>query len=408
MPRDLPVVDAEVPFHVGELFFSRTDPRGIIRSGNGVFQRVSGFGWGDLLGRPHKVVRHPHMPRAVFHLLWEAIGAGRPIGAFVKNRAENGRHYWVFAVVSAVADGFLSVRLKPTTDLLRVVEAEYAALRRREVEERATPAESAAALLERMPALGFEDYPAFMAAALAQEAAARDEALGRPPDRRLAELRRLADAVRDIRAEVGAMAGAIRAMSTIPVNIQIEAARLGAVGRPISVIGSNYGVITRQLQAGLAGFAEALDGAFARVNDALFLAGAASLHAEAATAFAAEGGLPGAIDRAEEMARLEATCADWVERAAQGSRDVLHRAAAVRDACVPLRPTGSRLDVTRVLCRIELAHLDARSGGLGGAVAKLDAIQSRITESLRGIDERTQAIHHGSSRPAGPAAIGLA
>lgn len=40
-----PLVDQEVPFSFEELFFSRTNPRGVIRSGYSVFQRVSLYPW---------------------------------------------------------------------------------------------------------------------------------------------------------------------------------------------------------------------------------------------------------------------------------------------------------------------------------------------------------------------------
>ncbi|MEM8554727.1 MAG: chemotaxis protein, partial [Pseudomonadota bacterium] len=51
------------PFDANELFFSRTDERGVILSGNTVFQRVADYPWDDLLNAPHKIIRHPDMPR---------------------------------------------------------------------------------------------------------------------------------------------------------------------------------------------------------------------------------------------------------------------------------------------------------------------------------------------------------
>jgi len=81
----------EISFAIEELFYSRTDQSGIILSGNSVFQRVSIYGWNELSGRPHKIVRHPDMPRAVFFLLWDTIKKGQPVGAYVKNRAKDGR-----------------------------------------------------------------------------------------------------------------------------------------------------------------------------------------------------------------------------------------------------------------------------------------------------------------------------
>jgi PAS domain-containing protein len=64
-------VDAERAFGADEMFFSTTDLRGTIRSGNSVFARVSGYSRADLVGSPHNIVRHPDMPRIMFKLVWE-------------------------------------------------------------------------------------------------------------------------------------------------------------------------------------------------------------------------------------------------------------------------------------------------------------------------------------------------
>lgn len=83
-----------------EIIVSKTDPRGRITYANDVFLRVSGYDEPDLLGKPHSVIRHPEMPRAVFGLMWETIEAGQEIFAYVNNLAADGAHYWVLAHVT--------------------------------------------------------------------------------------------------------------------------------------------------------------------------------------------------------------------------------------------------------------------------------------------------------------------
>lgn len=80
-------------FNFDELFFSRTNSKGIIQSGNSVFQHVSKYEWDEILNKPHNVIRHSAMPRGVFHLLWETILGGSPIGAYVVNQAKDGSFY---------------------------------------------------------------------------------------------------------------------------------------------------------------------------------------------------------------------------------------------------------------------------------------------------------------------------
>lgn len=50
------VAAGEVPFGLDEIFYSRTDHCDIIRAGNEVFERVSGFSGEKLIGAPHKIV----------------------------------------------------------------------------------------------------------------------------------------------------------------------------------------------------------------------------------------------------------------------------------------------------------------------------------------------------------------
>jgi PAS domain S-box-containing protein len=175
----------ERPFAVDELFFSTTDPKGFIRTGNEVFVRVSGYGVDELIGRPHNVIRHPHTPRVVFRLLWEHIAAGEPIVAYVKNRAKDGAHYWVLAAVRPIDGGYLSVRLKPTSPLFTTVKGIYAELHalEREIEDgggtRSEAMDAAAArLAEILHAVGMADYQEFMRTALAAEVLARRSAMG--------------------------------------------------------------------------------------------------------------------------------------------------------------------------------------------------------------------------------------
>lgn len=171
-------------FGVNETFFSTTDRRGVITAGNEVFVRISGHARADLLGQPHNLIRHPDMPRSVFHLLWDAVQSGRSFAGFVKNHAKNGNHYWVFALILPIDRGFLSVRIKPTTPLLPQIEVLYgrmAAAERAAHSAGRTPAaaiaESAALLTAEIRRLGFANYEAFSHHALNAEIKSRDTAV---------------------------------------------------------------------------------------------------------------------------------------------------------------------------------------------------------------------------------------
>ncbi|MGW5107537.1 PAS domain S-box protein [Nocardia sp. NPDC004123] len=118
-----------------ELFFSTTDRHGVIRLGNSVFARVSGYAPDELAGAPHNIVRHPDMPAGVFELAWERLLSGRPVGAFVQNQDRDGSRYWVFATMSSLCDGYLSVRIASRSGFSELIEPVYA--HARAIEDRA-------------------------------------------------------------------------------------------------------------------------------------------------------------------------------------------------------------------------------------------------------------------------------
>ena len=83
-----------------ELIVTKTDLRGCIVYANTVFISISGYSEDELLGQPHNCIRHPHMPRAVFRLLWDTVHSGNEFFGYVMNLSKNGDHYWVFAHIT--------------------------------------------------------------------------------------------------------------------------------------------------------------------------------------------------------------------------------------------------------------------------------------------------------------------
>ena len=129
VPTGKPVTFAE-----NEIIVSKTDTRGVITYANRVFQRVSGYTEGELIGAPHNLLRHPEMPRCVFKLLWDTIQSGKEVFAYINNLAKNGDYYWVFAHVTPSYDlegqqvGYHSNRRVPYPDGLDAIQPIYARL----------------------------------------------------------------------------------------------------------------------------------------------------------------------------------------------------------------------------------------------------------------------------------------
>lgn len=125
---------SEVFFGEDEFIVSKTDLKGRITYGNALFIKISGYEESELLGAPHNILRHPDMPRAVFKLLWDQIGAKKEIFAYVINKTKTGDFYWVYAQVTPSFDdsgkviGYHSVRRKPKKSALDLIAPLYSAL----------------------------------------------------------------------------------------------------------------------------------------------------------------------------------------------------------------------------------------------------------------------------------------
>jgi len=228
------------PFEIGETFFSRTDSRGIILAANDIFRRVSGYSWEEIVGAPHKTIRHPDMPRGFFQYFWDTIQSGKPIVGYVKNLSKDGLHYWVLAVIVPANDGFLSVRVKPCSGLLTRVEELYTELSRCEQEEGLSPEASAALMQEKFVDMGYTDYADFESHALGEEITKVDIHLKNPVDRSIEGFKQIIPEVAILKANTEKLISLFETVGTIPTNLRILASRLEPSGGPLSSLSENY------------------------------------------------------------------------------------------------------------------------------------------------------------------------
>ncbi len=265
------------PFPLQDLFYSTTNMRGFITSCNQVFVRVSDYQIDQLIGAPHSIVRHPDMPRAVFKVLWDSLKTKKPLAAYVKNLAADGRYYWVMAVSIPVKDGYLSIRLKPSTAIQEVVESEYQSVLALERSLEADGLSRSKVLEQSIPALlgglakhGFTGYDAFQHVALPTEIAARRNTLGTTqdmanPGSRLDEdeLSELALANREVLSWISnlfenldslvsaneAMATRSRFLLELARNIHIFALNAGLSSSMLGTEGNALAAVTKELQS---------------------------------------------------------------------------------------------------------------------------------------------------------------
>ena len=131
MRTNLPVTQQEYQFSGAETLLSTTDTDSHISYANAAFIRTSGFTTEQLMGQPHNIVRHPDMPVEAFADMWNCMKDGQSWRALVKNRRQDGDHYWVVANAAPMRRngqvvGYLSVRTKPDRAEVEAAEKLYA------------------------------------------------------------------------------------------------------------------------------------------------------------------------------------------------------------------------------------------------------------------------------------------
>jgi PAS domain S-box-containing protein len=396
-PLSTAPVDRARPFAIDELFFSTTDAKGVIRSGNGVFARVSGLELEELVGKAHNVVRHPDMPRAVFRTFWDALGAGRGIAAYVKNIAADGAYYWVMAFAVPAGDGgFVSVRLKPSSPLFEVAQRIYASVLavEREVEGddvrlRKRAVEAGVVKLEALLAAeGYGSYREFMYAALTAEVTARagvvggaseagggsaradDDASGRALlacrgaehalERLVADLDRYAELATALGEKSAFVLGLAEEIRLFALNAVLSSARLGAEGHALGAVAEILGRRSDEAEPAIRALTEDLHEAITLLGAMGFRIAASKLMTEMVSVFLADLRASGAsaASLATELTALAAALADSGERLASSITSFADRVLAIEAG---VRKVDGELKVVRALevnGRVEGARLN--------------------------------------------------
>ncbi|SHO81233.1 SIGNAL-TRANSDUCTION SENSOR PROTEIN-PAS/PAC domain [hydrothermal vent metagenome] len=104
------IIDEEIQLDPKKYIVSKTDTDGIIEYANDYFIEISGYSMAELMESPHNILRHPDMPKTIFKMLWDRLNDGQEIVVLIKNRAKDGRYYWV---VTEFESNFDKITNKP-------------------------------------------------------------------------------------------------------------------------------------------------------------------------------------------------------------------------------------------------------------------------------------------------------
>lgn len=106
---------------------SSTDLAGNITAISEKFCQVSGYKKEELLGKNHRIVRHPDMDEEVYAQMWETLHQNKIWCGELQNRSKSGESYWVYATISPLYDdahkkiGYTAIR-HDITDKKRIEE----------------------------------------------------------------------------------------------------------------------------------------------------------------------------------------------------------------------------------------------------------------------------------------------
>jgi len=421
----------ERQFEHHELFFSTTDPKGVILSGNDVFVRVSGYPFGKLVGSAHNIIRHPDIPQAVFKLLWDYLDAGRPFAGYVKNMAADGGHYWVVVLVVPIARGYLSVRFKPSTPLLRVVEDVYRQMLALERGVGTAPGAwrhgmqlATEFLLSTLKAKGFSGYDDFMQTVLATELAShrtllekRSARLREEEARRDQELAVMLDECGGVDSELGGLfarmgtfldvikgldakaeflRGLASNMHLVSLNALIGSCSQGAGGEAFSVVTQDLAALSKESTATIEVMTRELTTLTSSLRETAFSINAAKLQVEMTMFFLRELAAAGADwQHSKDGARIRediATLRESFRSSVQAIATAVNRAA---DPIPRLLRMESDLDVD--LRRISCVRLVGKihSTGLAGEAhfhEMLDRILDQLGRATTELEELTDGV----------------
>lgn len=378
--------DADTRLPEAAVLVSATDGRGVITRVNEAFCELSGHSRSALVGAPHKILRHPDMPRAVFHAVWAELKAGHPAFAYIRNRRGDGGSYWVFAVISPLDDGYLSVQMSPQSDCFTLCKALYPDLLEREADGLA-PDKSAELMLEKLHEAGFDDFLSFMRTALAEEARSR-AMVNAETAARLGVLDELAGLVSGTDALLGRIAGGFNQVRGEPVNMRILAGRLEGAGATIGTISQNYDLMATEMHQLVEKLRFREKGSLQRMSDALsegrFIALAAALLDEAIAA----------TDRTDDglFDALSAQAARLVRQSQELMTEITSTGRAVADSGHQLRRRTNGLDVVKLLCRVERGRMSEGDTGLDGIIARLEKFHQETDANLAELSSKAAQI----------------
>lgn len=291
--------NTESNFELDELFFSITDKKGIITACNDIFVRVSEYESEELLGEPHNCIRHPDMPRCVFKLFWEFLSDGKLMGAYVKNMSKTGKYYWVYALATPIEEGYISIRIRPSSKFLPVIKTLYSELLEIEASHeedwRKGMEEAYNVLHSRLETLGYQSYDDFLSDSLREELQSRNTLLKEKHGKRSSskseipalfnQVMALAQKREMLLSKSSYLSNFAKELELVAINSTVRANFLGRIGAPLSIIGKEISLMSQTIKKEIEIFSNTSKTLVSEIDNASLSLAISSLQQEMSESF---------------------------------------------------------------------------------------------------------------------------
>jgi len=95
---------------------SETDLDGNITYASEAFCKINGYLQKDIIGKNHRIIKHPDNDTQIYKELWETITKGQVWRGLIKNRKKDGGYYWAEIIIeqdydeSGKVNGYIAIR----------------------------------------------------------------------------------------------------------------------------------------------------------------------------------------------------------------------------------------------------------------------------------------------------------
>ena len=389
-------------FKAEDVLFSMTDKRGVIKSVNDAFCRITDMPREDVINAPHSIIRHPEMPHAVFNLVWNALQKGEPIGAYLVNQTKDQQAFWAYVVFLPAENGFVAVSIKPSAKRLDRIKELYAKLRLAENNENGKPEDCDAALIKGIIDQDCRTYEEFMSRALAEEMVARSIELDRDQSVELSALAVIQSASNNVVTLTKDVHRLFQQTTQVPFNMRLQAIRMEGRDGPIGVISSNHQVMTQKLETQVSELRVVAERGQGPISDSQFAAGIKTLLDDLEDQFLIERDAVAENSNAE-VDIVKTLCQRFEQKAHQAALETANRSRELSGLCKNFKRSMSSLELTRIMCKIEQARFVGDGSGLEAIAEELMKTEKSFSEGIVNIESLVQEITTRVKQLSGPA-----